>query len=133
VAQGLQRCAHGIRRHRHCQSPHCTQDAPGLCKTRSWYSFVLSPTIATSLPVGSFFGSCHIICTPPPPPPPHHIDAQQSLLSGDTLVQNGATSIVGQCVVQLAKVQGIHTINIIRDRSVQSTQLFFFLNIIMTL
>jgi len=35
---------------------------------------------------------------------------------GDTLVQNGATSIVGQCVVQLAKVQGIHTINIIRDR-----------------
>ncbi|TVU27547.1 hypothetical protein EJB05_30166, partial [Eragrostis curvula] len=35
---------------------------------------------------------------------------------GDAIVQNGATSIVGQCVVQLAKVHGIHTINIIRDR-----------------
>ncbi|KAL6905962.1 hypothetical protein ACP4OV_003563 [Aristida adscensionis] len=35
---------------------------------------------------------------------------------GDTIVQNGATSIVGQCVIQLAKVHGIHSINIIRDR-----------------
>lgn len=35
---------------------------------------------------------------------------------GDAIVQNGATSIVGQCVIQLAKVHGIHTINIIRDR-----------------
>lgn len=35
---------------------------------------------------------------------------------GDAIVQNGSTSIVGQCVIQLAKVQGIRTINIIRDR-----------------
>jgi hypothetical protein len=35
---------------------------------------------------------------------------------GDTIVQNGATSIVGQCLIQLAKAQGIRTINIIRDR-----------------
>ncbi|CAL4996022.1 unnamed protein product [Urochloa decumbens] len=35
---------------------------------------------------------------------------------GDAIVQNGATSIVGQCVIQLAKVHGIHTINVIRDR-----------------
>ncbi|KAM0844056.1 hypothetical protein ACQ4PT_057302 [Festuca glaucescens] len=35
---------------------------------------------------------------------------------GDAIVQNGATSIVGQCVIQLAKVKGIRTINIIRDR-----------------
>ncbi|CAO2153588.1 unnamed protein product [Urochloa humidicola] len=35
---------------------------------------------------------------------------------GDAIVQNGATSIVGQCVIQLAKVHGLHTINIIRDR-----------------
>lgn len=32
-------------------------------------------------------------------------------------MQNGATSMVGQCVIQLAKLRGIHTINIIRDRS----------------
>ncbi|KQJ92689.1 enoyl-[acyl-carrier-protein] reductase, mitochondrial [Brachypodium distachyon] len=38
------------------------------------------------------------------------------LSPGDAVVQNGATSIVGQCVIQLAKVQGIRTINIIRDR-----------------
>ncbi|KAL8208598.1 hypothetical protein R6Q57_008010 [Mikania cordata] len=39
------------------------------------------------------------------------------LKSGDAIVQNGATSMVGQCVIQLAKLRGIHTINIIRDRS----------------
>ncbi|KQK19336.1 hypothetical protein BRADI_1g47700v3 [Brachypodium distachyon] len=38
------------------------------------------------------------------------------LSPGDAVVQNGTTSIVGQCVIQLAKVQGIRTINIIRDR-----------------
>ncbi|KAF3600719.1 hypothetical protein F2Q69_00035180 [Brassica cretica] len=40
-----------------------------------------------------------------------------SLVSGDSLVQNGATSIVGQCVIQLARHRGISTINIIRDRA----------------
>ncbi|OMO67582.1 Alcohol dehydrogenase superfamily, zinc-type [Corchorus capsularis] len=39
-----------------------------------------------------------------------------TLNSGDSIVQNGATSIVGQCVIQLAKFRGIHSINIIRDR-----------------
>ncbi|KAJ0560294.1 putative trans-2-enoyl-CoA reductase (NADPH) [Helianthus annuus] len=39
------------------------------------------------------------------------------LKSGDAIVQNGATSMVGQCVIQLAKLRGIYTINIIRDRS----------------
>ncbi|CAA0811944.1 Probable trans-2-enoyl-CoA reductase-mitochondrial [Striga hermonthica] len=38
------------------------------------------------------------------------------LKSGDTVVQNGATSIVGQCIVQLARLRGVHSINIIRDR-----------------
>ncbi|KAI3879888.1 hypothetical protein MKW98_018127 [Papaver atlanticum] len=36
---------------------------------------------------------------------------------GDTIVQNGSTSIVGQCVIQLAKLRGVHSINIIRDRA----------------
>ncbi|CAI0376475.1 unnamed protein product [Linum tenue] len=40
-----------------------------------------------------------------------------ALNSGDSVVQNGATSIVGQCVVQLAHLRGIRTINIIRDRA----------------
>uniref|UniRef100_A0A7N0ULS1 Enoyl-[acyl-carrier-protein] reductase, mitochondrial n=1 Tax=Kalanchoe fedtschenkoi TaxID=63787 RepID=A0A7N0ULS1_KALFE len=39
-----------------------------------------------------------------------------SLNSGDSIVQNGATSTVGQCIVQLAQLRGIHSINIIRDR-----------------
>ncbi|GMN24488.1 hypothetical protein TIFTF001_000587 [Ficus carica] len=38
------------------------------------------------------------------------------LNSGDTIVQNGATSIVGQCVIQIARDRGIHSINVIRDR-----------------
>lgn len=40
-----------------------------------------------------------------------------ALKSGDSIVQNGATSIVGQCVIQLARVRGIHSLNIIRDRA----------------
>ncbi|XP_023523002.1 enoyl-[acyl-carrier-protein] reductase, mitochondrial-like [Cucurbita pepo subsp. pepo] len=40
-----------------------------------------------------------------------------SLKAGDSIVQNGATSIVGQCVIQLARIRGIHSINIIRDRA----------------
>ncbi|KAL6203134.1 hypothetical protein ACLB2K_026837 [Fragaria x ananassa] len=40
-----------------------------------------------------------------------------TLKSGDTVVQNGATSIVGQCIIQLAKTRGIHSVNIIRDRA----------------
>ncbi|KAF7823502.1 enoyl-[acyl-carrier-protein] reductase, mitochondrial [Senna tora] len=40
-----------------------------------------------------------------------------TLNSGDAIVQNGATSMVGQCVIQLAHVHGIHSINILRDRA----------------
>ncbi|KAE8038936.1 hypothetical protein FH972_011398 [Carpinus fangiana] len=40
-----------------------------------------------------------------------------TLNSGDVIVQNGATSIVGQCIIQLAQYRGIHSINIIRDRA----------------
>ncbi|CAB4313204.1 unnamed protein product [Prunus armeniaca] len=40
-----------------------------------------------------------------------------TLNKGDTIVQNGATSIVGQCIIQLAHHRGIHNINIIRDRT----------------
>eukprot|EP00455_Lapot_gusevi_P040563 TRINITY_DN459_c0_g1_i3.p1 TRINITY_DN459_c0_g1~~TRINITY_DN459_c0_g1_i3.p1 ORF type:complete len:320 (+),score=134.24 TRINITY_DN459_c0_g1_i3:33-962(+) len=39
-----------------------------------------------------------------------------SLKPGDVVVQNAANSVVGQCVIQLAKAQGVKTINIIRDR-----------------
>ncbi|OWF39165.1 enoyl-[acyl-carrier-protein] reductase, mitochondrial-like [Mizuhopecten yessoensis] len=35
---------------------------------------------------------------------------------GDIVIQNGANSSVGQCVIQLAKEWGIHTVNIVRDR-----------------
>ncbi len=39
------------------------------------------------------------------------------LKSGDVIVQNGANSAVGQCVIQMAKARGIKTVNIIRDRA----------------
>ncbi|KVI12014.1 Alcohol dehydrogenase, C-terminal [Cynara cardunculus var. scolymus] len=45
------------------------------------------------------------------------IEDYVELKAGDAIVQNGATSMVGQCVIQLAKIRGIHTINIIRDRT----------------
>jgi trans-2-enoyl-CoA reductase len=36
---------------------------------------------------------------------------------GDVVVQNGATSAVGQHVIQFAKAKGLKTVNVIRDRS----------------
>ena len=38
------------------------------------------------------------------------------LSPGDVIVQNGANSGVGQAVIQLAKLWGFKTFNIIRDR-----------------
>ena len=35
---------------------------------------------------------------------------------GDTIIQNGANSGVGQAVIQLASCRNINTINIIRNR-----------------
>ncbi|KAK3442218.1 hypothetical protein EUGRSUZ_B02443 [Eucalyptus grandis] len=46
-----------------------------------------------------------------------------SLDPGDSIVQNGATSMVGRCLIQIAKSRGIHSINIIRDKcSLESFQ-----------
>jgi len=39
-----------------------------------------------------------------------------TLEKGDWLVQNGANSGVGQNVIQLARIRGFRTVNIIRDR-----------------
>ena len=38
------------------------------------------------------------------------------LKKGDWVVQNGANSGVGQMVIQLARIRGFKTVNIIRDR-----------------
>ncbi|GAQ87447.1 Mitochondrial Enoyl-ACP Synthase [Klebsormidium nitens] len=38
------------------------------------------------------------------------------LEEGDVVVQNGATSMVGLAVIQLARERGLHSVNIIRDR-----------------
>lgn len=40
-----------------------------------------------------------------------------TLQPGDTVIQTGATSAVGKYVIQLAQQRGVHTINIVRDRS----------------
>ena len=37
-----------------------------------------------------------------------------SLKPGDYIIQNGANSMVGYCIVQLAKLAGVKTINIVR-------------------
>uniref|UniRef100_A0A1U7V3N4 enoyl-[acyl-carrier-protein] reductase n=1 Tax=Nicotiana sylvestris TaxID=4096 RepID=A0A1U7V3N4_NICSY len=44
------------------------------------------------------------------------LDEFVTLKPGDSIVQNGATSITGQCIIQLARLRGIHSINIIRDK-----------------
>lgn len=35
---------------------------------------------------------------------------------GDYIVQNAATSVVGQLIIQLSRIWGIHTVNIVRSR-----------------
>lgn len=41
------------------------------------------------------------------------------LKQGDVVIQNGANSMVGQSVFQIAKSRGIRTINVVRDRDEQ--------------
>lgn len=43
------------------------------------------------------------------------------LKAGDVIIQNGANSMVGLSVIQMAKARGIKTINIIRDRQNQES------------
>lgn len=38
------------------------------------------------------------------------------LKPGDTVIQNGANSAVGQMVIQLCKIWKYNTVNIVRDR-----------------
>ncbi|GAA6103014.1 enoyl-[acyl-carrier-protein] reductase, mitochondrial isoform X2 [Tachysurus ichikawai] len=40
----------------------------------------------------------------------------ESLVPGDTVIQNAANSGVGQAVIQIAAAKGVHTINVVRDR-----------------
>ncbi|XP_066191182.1 enoyl-[acyl-carrier-protein] reductase, mitochondrial isoform X1 [Sylvia atricapilla] len=40
----------------------------------------------------------------------------ESLLPGDSVIQNAANSGVGQAVIQIARASGIKTINVVRDR-----------------
>lgn len=39
------------------------------------------------------------------------------MILGDTVIQNAANSGVGQAVIQIAAAKGVHTINVVRDRS----------------
>ncbi len=38
-----------------------------------------------------------------------------SLKAGDVIIQNGANSMVGQAVIQMARERGVKTINVIRS------------------
>lgn len=38
------------------------------------------------------------------------------MTAGDTMIQNGANSGVGESVIQLAAAWGVKTINIVRER-----------------
>jgi len=46
----------------------------------------------------------------------HFVD----LKPGDWIIQNGAASCVGQCVIQLAHLKGIRTINVVRSLHIQA-------------
>ncbi|KAJ2387663.1 mitochondrial 2-enoyl thioester reductase, partial [Coemansia sp. RSA 2611] len=39
------------------------------------------------------------------------------LAPGDWIIQNGANSGVGRAVIQMARLMGVHTVNVVRDRS----------------
>lgn len=43
-----------------------------------------------------------------------------NLRPGDTVIQNGANSAVGQAVIQLAAAWGVNTINVVRSRYEQA-------------
>lgn len=40
----------------------------------------------------------------------------ETMHPGDTVIQNGANSGVGQAAIQIAKSMGLNSINVVRDR-----------------
>lgn len=40
----------------------------------------------------------------------------RTIFKGDTVIQNGSNSGVGQAVIQMAATRGVNTVNIVRDR-----------------
>uniref|UniRef100_A0AA85KCM8 Enoyl-[acyl-carrier-protein] reductase, mitochondrial n=1 Tax=Trichobilharzia regenti TaxID=157069 RepID=A0AA85KCM8_TRIRE len=46
----------------------------------------------------------------------HLLKSFAELQKGDTIIQNGATSAVGVYVIQIAKILGINTVNLFRER-----------------
>jgi trans-2-enoyl-CoA reductase len=53
-------------------------------------------------------------CCPCSPPTAVGMLGMAALVTGDVVVQNGATSAVGTHVIQLAKARGLRTVNVIR-------------------
>ena len=52
----------------------------------------------------------------PSPHSPHSPHSPPSLPPGSTIIQNGSTSAVGQCVIQMARLMGWQTVDLVRAR-----------------
>ncbi|XP_071113909.1 enoyl-[acyl-carrier-protein] reductase, mitochondrial-like [Haliotis cracherodii] len=83
----------------------------------TWRSYAVAPRstvfkVANDIPVVS---AATLLVNPPTAY--RMLKDYVDLNPGDIVIQNGANSAVGQCVIQLAKHWNITTINMVRDRS----------------
>jgi len=51
------------------------------------------------------------------PPTAYYLITESGIKPGQTLIQNGANSMVGKCIIQFCKEMGIKTVNVIRKRA----------------
>lgn len=95
MAQNWEKYTYGVCCVHCCKSFDCPEDAWRLCGCK------IRCSISIWLMFSNSFSCISLI---------------MKIRTGDAIVQNGATSIVGQCLIQLARDRGIRSINIIRDR-----------------
>lgn len=86
---------------------------PGL---GTWRSHAVLPAAALHpLPPGLPLAAAAMLCVNPPTALAL-LQRFVQLRPGDAIIQNGATSVVGQAVIQLARARGVATINVVRPR-----------------
>lgn len=89
---------------------------PGRSALGTWRSAaLLAASDLTRAPAGLSVQQAATICINPPTAL-GMLETFVPLQPGDVVIQNGATSAVGQAVIQIAAAKGIKTVNVVRER-----------------
>lgn len=95
--------------------PPGTRVVPVAPRAATWAAWSLVPTTSLYRVPDGVADDAAATMSVNPPTAVGLLD-EVSLSSGDTIIQNGATTAVGKLVLQLAASRGLKSVNIVRDR-----------------